>query len=181
MERRNNEQTSLIKCYHNGTSGSFSTEEAYRLFWTVDFAWLLTLDWYRYDLGGHCQQGHVPETVSKCSRFLAYHLMRRGHRALTKRDLLALDSRIDYLTTPTFRSRMSRMNAHFFPDLKDGLEHLRPFGETDVFEGNMKPIPAYRLKPGCEVLLVIDFVPGGGTDEFDWTIFQTPPKKGKSS
>lgn len=173
MQIANEMQAMPVECFHNGRRATLSLEEACQLFWQVEFAWLLPLDWYRYNLGGRQRKGSLYKDVSRSARVLAYYLMRRGHRGLTLEDIRILDKRSEFIGREAFHARMARLNTGLFDDLPS---EVRPFDHTEVFHGNLEPIPAYRLKPDREVLLVVEAAPNSDivSDEIDWAIFQTP-------
>jgi hypothetical protein len=198
-----------LECFHNGRREMLPLEEALRLFWEVDFAWLLVTDFYRFRVGGRAGQGYMYRAVHRAPRVMVLHLMRRGGRALSLHDLNTLDKRSEFIGSEAFYARMARFNTSLFGD--DMPAKFRPFEFTDALEDGSRPVPAYRLNPDRNVLLVVGPMGGdhpgpaspgsdqppvagpwgmqGGPkpdgfvrtpgDDVDWGLFESPPAKAR--
>lgn len=142
----------ILECFYNGHRRLLPFDDALRLFWQVDFAWLTPTDFYRYSLNGRAGHGYVLRAIKRAPRVMAYHLMRRGNRGLTLDDLRGLDDRSPFIGTDAFYARMARLNSGLFHHHLPA--EMRPFEFTEVFNGNLKPIPAYRLNPDRSILLI---------------------------
>jgi len=159
-----------LDCHYNGQRRTLAMEEAYRLFWACDYAWLLPLDWYRWDVGGRVGADYVFKAVFPSARMFGLLMHTRGTRTLT---IAALDKLAEKnLRNETFNARAARFNKLF----RDLPPELRPFSHYEEQLINGKTMPAYRMNPERNWLVVVGA--GDGSNEaVDWAAFLEPPSE----
>lgn len=178
MEEPIDQGNTRLECLCNGARRVMTLRDAHKMFWEVECAWLLPLDFYRWEIEGHTWQDHIRTSVQARPKFMLRALHRRGHLALTCDDLVDLDPETTELTLGGLITRASRFGKVLFEGLP---QHLRPFQLVETYTPSLEVVPGYALRSGCNVMLVVGLAWGSGLrrDEVDWTIFLTPP--GRSS
>jgi len=165
-----------LQCICNGARRVLELKKVVTLFWQVHCAWLLPLDWYRFQIEDCSHTAYVSRTMQERPRFMLLLLHRRGHLALRLDELIELDPLTAHISGPTFTSRASRINKTMFAELP---EPLRPVEFFSAYDETLDPKRAYRIRPGCDTLLVIgtERTSGFKNDDVDWTVFLTPPEE----
>jgi len=166
-----------LKCYHNGRGQVLSLEEACTLFWEVHYAWLLKLDWYRFEVDGYKGACYLYTKVEDAGRLFARHLHTRGTRYLTLDDWELIQAKPDPLRLNTFQATARRF-IKIFDDLPKSARPFR-YSKVDGPGGLMQP--AYRMNPDREWLVVVGVGPKSKVpdEDVDWSVFLVDPRKKK--
>lgn len=155
---------------------SLSWPEAYRIFWESVIGWLLPIQWYKYGTDPMPHSGYIYEHVSRNARKFGFHLHNRGLMPLTLtgyRHLEPAPSGYPQISKELFISI-----AHKWSLLYRGIGmDTRPFLYVPVEGTGRTDEPAYCIKPDISRLLILGVDPACGLrdDDFDWSLFQTPP------
>lgn len=160
-----------VDCYLNKGRRRIPLDEAHRLFWKYPYAWLLPVDWYRWNVERHSGAEFVCEKVKPAARSFGLHVHTRGMRALTVVDLENIESgRIDIRT---FQGRAARFNK-IFGDLPS---NLRPFFYYEIDSPRQLRASAYRMHPNRPWIVVVGLKDGSGLqgEHPDWSLFLEPP------
>jgi len=165
-----------LESYYNGRPWNHTLRETYELFWQINFAWLVVLDWYRYEVRSAYGDFYMHE-VHRASRILAFHLHQRSTRTLTLNDLRRLDPRAPYIGRNAFHARASRFNAMF----KQVPKRDRPFMYCEAHESDGSLVPGYRMSPRGKWLMVMGVNPSSQlrNEDVDWSVFLVDPQKKK--
>ena len=170
----------LLVIYLKGRYFLWPGNEVYLLFWVVDYAWLLPLDFYRYEIDGYHDELYVYlERVGGLARDFGFYLHTRTDRYLTLMDLRNLEQN-SVLSTDVLHRRAADFNK-IFKALPDKREDLRPFKNDKAIHRTGKP-QSYRMNPYRNYLVVKGIDPKvklDPEDQIDWPKFEKKPKLDK--
>jgi hypothetical protein len=161
-----------FECYVQGKKRMLPVEEARRQVWECQFAWIIPLDFYRYDIEGYKDHLRVSRTIPACCLLWGYHVHKRFDY-LTLASLQMLDPDHEDLTRPNFNALASRFGQLF----RDLPTDLRPI-ECDKMIGRDHRITlGYRFKPELTRIMIVGVELGGSytNDDVDWDLFLSPP------
>ena len=153
------------RCYVKGYLKTLTLEEAYVLFWQASLAWLRPINWFR---SKHIR-GYIRDLMTKSTKVFLYNLVTRKYLPLTINSESMLDSHDFAPSRNSFHARAHRARELFGDDV--------PFVYDDDFDDEKRLLPAYRMKPGQNWLIVVGVDPGTEfkDPDVDWTIFLNPP------
>jgi len=159
-----------LKCWYNGRRAILPLEKAYRLFFSVSFAWILFLDLYRTDGRGRRPKGGALVKDAPGAAKFTLKLLTRGRLALSVSDSCLMDEHGD---SPS-RGLLTAW-AHRFGGLFDGP---KPFEQRYVYDEHGNRQLAYLMKPDERWLIIVDVDSDSGftREDVDWQIFETGPQ-----
>lgn len=166
------------RCYAQGRRKILSLEEAYILFWKVNFAWHMLLDWFRSSIDGDEKEDYMMRVAKPSGARFAYQSLTRGSMALSTNDACLLD---EYGCLPS--KDVVTQDASKFGKCFCGK---KLFESTYVCDRGRKQL-AYRVRQGMTWLIVLgldtesDLTKGLTDDVIEWEIFKTPPAKGSNN
>ena len=172
MEAKDNVPHMSLVCYIDGYRCVEALDVVLQLFQKVDFAWVIRTDYFRSGFGKEATKGYVGKIAKEVGRRFAHALLRRGSLPLTIDDC-PLDEHRESIGRNLFHCWAAKFGRLF--------EGEKPYEFTTLLiDGD---VPAYRMKPEKRWLIVVDIDPDCGVDsvEFDWKIFDGPPRGQKRS
>lgn len=161
-----------LECYVQGKKRMLSIEEAHRQVCESQFAWIIPLDFYRYNIEGYEDMLRVSRTIPACSLLWGYHVHKRLDY-LTLESLQMLDPDHEDLSRSNFNALASRFGQLF----RNLPMELRPIECDKTLVRNQRIAVGYRFKPEFTRILIVGVELGGGytDDEVDWDLFLSPP------
>jgi len=163
----NGDNTTLLDCYDTGRRIRLPFDDAHRLFWDRQYAWLVPTDFYRWSIDGHAGQNNV-RVILPCARSFGLHLHTRSTKCFTLSALCALED--TFLDPRNFNKRAARF-GELFGDLP---RSLRPFYYYKFVPPDGLPQPAYCMHPGRTWFVIMGAIGAQSDDGVDWAQFEDP-------
>jgi hypothetical protein len=162
----------LFPCIHDGRRVELAFEQAYQLIWACSIGYFAPLHWLRYSFSGYTNALYLAGKVGAKAMDFGMDLMKNGRRVLTYGDYLRLHPSSEEIGENAFVGRASRFAREAFPGvpLAD-----RPFRFVKIYSRESKGEPGYQMREDNSWLLV--FKPMDCPADFDWSLFQQPPKE----
>ncbi len=161
-----------LRCSLTGRAKVLPLEEAYSIFWSVNFAWVRLRDFFKSGGQGRIpKQGILGRIAPGLATKFIIKLLTRTTLALTIDDECLLDEHNDPPVANTFNVWAFRFGSCF-----DGPWPHRHLLVPD--EGGIRR-SAYCMRPGETWLLIlgVDAKSGFDDSDVDWNVFLEPPER----
>jgi hypothetical protein len=166
MQLPKEEKNIMLPCDLNGHRKILTMEQAHVIFWEVNLAWLLALDWFRY----YEMKAYIRDVATKSTKILLLHLLTRGFLPLTINHECVRDKHGNCPSPNNFAAKGTRLRAVF-------SGKLAPFIYEDSWSEDKYTVQAFRMAPGQTWLVVFepDSKNGKESTSVEWEVFQQPP------
>ena len=171
MEAKGDDGRISFECWHDGCRCVEPLNAVLQLFHEVDLAWVIRTDYFRSGFGKDAEGGYVGKIAKEAGRRFGHALLTRGSLPLTIDDTCFVNEHGDGPGRNLFHCWAAKFGRLF--NGEKPYEYATLFIDGDV--------PAYRMKPGKQWLIVVDIDAscGVGPADFDWRVFGDPPGKHK--
>jgi len=159
------EEVKLL-CVVNGKEQVLSLPEAIDRAREAGFVWVIPTDYIRMSRGDDEKTGHVATLAGKPARRFLFVLLQRASGILKINDACLRDAHDEQPKSNLFQSWAYKAARVFLGE--------RPYEYTTILDPSHGEVPAYRLKPGFEYLVVVGVDGGSGVDRppVDWGLFE---------